>query len=97
MKVVSCAVHKQIELPDVLFSIMNTEQLERLRHIKQLGVVDRVFPTAEHTRFQHSVGSLLPPSPPPSLAYIPSFTSASKKAFIITPIPAGRTGGFYMF
>ena len=46
---VTCAVHKQFEVPNVLFSIRNKEQLERLRHIKQLGVVDRVFPNQWNT------------------------------------------------
>lgn len=35
---------------------LETKELARLRHIKQLSPVQIFFPTAVHTRFEHSVG-----------------------------------------
>ncbi len=31
--------------------------MQRLRHIKQLGLTELVFPSATHTRFQHAIGT----------------------------------------
>lgn len=35
---------------------INSPQMQRLRHIKQLGMGDFIFPGAVHTRFNHSLG-----------------------------------------
>lgn len=43
-------------MDEFLFRIIDTEQFQRLRHIKQLGAVHYVFPSANHTRFEHSIG-----------------------------------------
>lgn len=37
--------------------ILNHPRVQRLRHIKQLGMADLVFPGAVHTRFNHSLGA----------------------------------------
>jgi len=49
-------VHGMIEVPSLCRVIMDTPQFARLRYVKQLGCSHYVYPTATHTRFQHSLG-----------------------------------------
>lgn len=44
-------------LRDVLKDIIDHDTFQRLRHIKQLGMTDLVFPSAVHTRFNHCLGA----------------------------------------
>jgi HD superfamily phosphohydrolase len=49
-------IHGYITLNDTEFALVNTRAFQRLRHIRQLGLTDQVFPGATHTRFSHSLG-----------------------------------------
>ena len=49
-------VHGYIRLDDLAFDLINTPQMQRLRWIKQLGLANLVYPGANHTRFEHSLG-----------------------------------------
>lgn len=49
-------VHHSIDICPVMKALIDTEQFQRLRNIKQLGVSDLVFAAADHNRFQHSIG-----------------------------------------
>jgi HD superfamily phosphohydrolase len=49
-------VHKFIEFDSSIWKIIDTEQFQRLRNIKQLGAAEYVFGGACHSRFEHSLG-----------------------------------------
>jgi len=51
-------VHGFIHLTDLEWEIVNSPTFQRLRHIKQLGLTNYVFPGATHSRFSHSIGVL---------------------------------------
>lgn len=42
----------------ILWELVGTEAVQRLRRIKQLGFSEYVYPGATHTRFSHALGSM---------------------------------------
>ena len=56
MKAIKDSVHDYITLDPVARGLLDTRTLQRLRHIKQLSTVRLVYPSASHTRFEHSLG-----------------------------------------
>jgi len=50
------SLHGYIELSDEESSLIDRPEVQRLRRIKQLGLSSLVYPSATHTRFQHSLG-----------------------------------------
>ena len=57
-RIVRDAVHGDIELTELECRVIDTPQFQRLRKVRQLGASYLVFPSAVHTRFEHSVGTL---------------------------------------
>ena len=57
-KVIRDSVHGDIWLTKLETEIIDTPIFQRLRRIKQLGPTDLVYPSAKHTRFDHSIGAL---------------------------------------
>src|SRR6266446_310231 len=47
-----------ISLSPVEVALLDTPLLQRLRYIRQLGVVHWIYPGASHTRFEHTIGAL---------------------------------------
>src|SRR2546429_4146518 len=56
-KLIRDAVHGDIEMGPLEVELMDTPEFQRLRGIKQLGTAYLVFPSAVHTRFEHSLGT----------------------------------------
>src|SRR5437660_3012547 len=56
-KLIRDAVHGDIEMGALEVELMDTPEFQRLRGIKQLGTAYLVFPSAVHTRFEHSLGT----------------------------------------
>ncbi|USZ67798.1 HD domain-containing protein [Halorussus salilacus] len=56
MKTIKDSVHDHIEVEGVARALLDTPAVQRLRRIKQLGPAHLVYPSANHTRFEHSLG-----------------------------------------
>jgi len=56
MKAIKDSVHGHVRLGDLATELVDTPAFQRLRHIKQLSTVRLVYPSANHTRFEHSLG-----------------------------------------
>lgn len=41
----------------LVWDLLNTQPLQRLRRVKQLGFTESVYPGATHSRFSHSIGT----------------------------------------
>ena len=50
-------IHGYIEIDEVAKSIIDTPEFQRMRRIHQDGALHYVFPTANHSRFEHSIGT----------------------------------------
>ncbi|MFB6284912.1 MAG: HD domain-containing protein [Halobacteria archaeon] len=50
------AVHDHIEIGGFALDLLDTPVMQRLRHVRQLGTAYLVYPSANHTRFEHSLG-----------------------------------------
>ncbi|WP_435066845.1 HD domain-containing protein [Haloplanus sp. C73] len=56
MATIKDSVHDHIEVTGVAEALLDTPAMQRLRRIRQLGTVSLVYPAANHTRFEHSLG-----------------------------------------
>ncbi|MBW6461722.1 MAG: HD domain-containing protein [DPANN group archaeon] len=56
MKIIKDAVHGDIECSELEIKIIDSLHFQRLRNIGQLGLSDLVYPSANHTRYEHSLG-----------------------------------------
>jgi len=54
---INCKYHGYIDLCKIAETIIKTNEFQRLRYIKQTGVLYYEFPTATHSRYEHSIGT----------------------------------------
>lgn len=50
-------IHGFVRITPLMKACIDTIEFQRLRELKQLGAVHYVFPSATHTRFEHSIGT----------------------------------------
>lgn len=50
-------IHGYIELTPYIEKLLDTRVVQRLRNVRQLGWTNLVYPGANHTRFEHSLGT----------------------------------------
>lgn len=57
-KIINDPIFGFIKIPHgLLLDIVEHPLMQRLTRIKQLGLTSMVYPSAQHTRFQHSIGA----------------------------------------
>lgn len=57
-KIIQDPIHGNITTEDWIIDIIDTSCFQRLRRIKQIGFGNLVYPGANHTRFEHSIGTM---------------------------------------
>lgn len=57
-KFIRDSVYGDIRLNEIEVEVMDNPQFQRLRRIKQLGLISLIYPGANHTRFEHSIGTM---------------------------------------
>jgi len=57
VKFIRDPIHGNIKFTDIYTELLETPELQRLYHVKQLGFAHLVFPGAHHTRLEHSFGA----------------------------------------
>jgi len=55
-KVIHDPLHGSISVGGVFLKILSRHEVQRLHNVKQLGMANAVFPGANHTRLEHSLG-----------------------------------------
>ncbi len=56
MRIIKDCIYQYVEISVLCGLFLDQPEFQRLRRIKQLGNVHRVYPSAVHTRFEHSIG-----------------------------------------
>jgi HD superfamily phosphohydrolase len=58
-KIINDPVHGFIKIPtSLIYDLIAHPYFQRLRHIKQLGLSEFIYPGAVHTRFHHALGAM---------------------------------------
>ena len=57
MKIIHDPLHGSISVGDTFLELLSRHEMQRLHNVKQLGMANTVFPGANHTRLEHSLGT----------------------------------------
>lgn len=57
-KIINDPIWKSINLQRWEVAALDLPLMQRLRRVRQLGLAHVVYPSAQHTRFEHSLGAL---------------------------------------
>lgn len=58
-KIINDPIYGFVPIPgELIFNLIQHPYFQRLRHIKQLGLTDLIYPGAIHTRFNHAMGAM---------------------------------------
>lgn len=57
-KIIKDPVHGYVEVDEEILPLLDAPVIQRLRYIRQLGFSYLVYPGANHSRFEHSVGTM---------------------------------------
>jgi hypothetical protein len=57
-KIIKDPVHGYVEVEDFILPLLDAPAIQRLRYVRQLGFSYLVYPGANHTRFEHSLGTM---------------------------------------
>lgn len=55
-KIIKDCIYGHIPIPEICEKFINVPEFQRLRRVKQLGLAHYSYPSAVHTRFEHSIG-----------------------------------------
>jgi HD superfamily phosphohydrolase len=55
-KVIHDPLHGSISVGGIFLKLLSRHEMQRLHNVKQLGMANAVFPGANHTRLEHSLG-----------------------------------------
>jgi len=58
VKFIRDSVHGNLQLNEFEVEVMDSPQIQRLRRIKQLGFISLIYPGANHSRLEHSIGTM---------------------------------------
>ncbi|NJE61294.1 HD domain-containing protein [Thermococcus sp. 21S7] len=56
-KIIHDGIHGSMKLTGIILDLVKTPEFQRLRNIRQLGLAYLVYPGANHSRFEHSLGA----------------------------------------
>ena len=56
IKIIKDCIYGHIIIPCLCIEFMDAPEFQRLRRVRQLGMAHYVYPSATHTRFEHSLG-----------------------------------------
>lgn len=58
IKIIRDPVHGYVGITDIELKILDCPYFQRLRYIKQNSMVYLTYPSASHSRFEHSLGTM---------------------------------------